>query len=196
MLFRSAILSSIAFGSQVDFAGIQLEGIERVSIEDIRAAADMGYKIKLLGVAQKTGRGLEQRMQPCLVPETSPLGQLDGGTNMVVLEGDAVGQIVLRGAGAGEGPTASAVLADICDIARGTRMPVFGQPAAGLQQAKAALSKTPAPYYLRLALVDKPGALAKIATVLGEAGVSINRMRQYEHDATSEIGRASCRERV
>ena len=124
-------------------------------------------------------------MQPCLVPETSPLGQLDGGTNMVVLEGDAVGQIVLRGAGAGEGPTASAVLADICDIARGTRMPVFGQPAAGLQQAKAALSKTPAPYYLRLALVDKPGALAKIATVLGEAGVSINRMRQYEHDATS-----------
>ena len=182
---KLAILSSIAFGSQVDFAGIQLEGIERVSIEDIRAAADMGYKIKLLGVAQKTGRGLEQRMQPCLVPETSPLGQLDGGTNMVVLEGDAVGQIVLRGAGAGEGPTASAVLADICDIARGTRMPVFGQPAAGLQQAKAALSKTPAPYYLRLALVDKPGALAKIATVLGEAGVSINRMRQYEHDATS-----------
>jgi homoserine dehydrogenase len=182
---KLAILSSIAFGSQVDFSGIQLEGIERVSIEDIRAAADMGYKIKLLGVAQKTGRGLEQRMQPCLVPETSPLGQLDGGTNMVVLEGDAVGQIVLRGAGAGEGPTASAVLADICDIARGTRMPVFGQPAAGLQQAKAALSKTPAPYYLRLALVDKPGALAKIATVLGEAGVSINRMRQYEHDATS-----------
>lgn len=182
---KLAILSSIAFGSQVGFAGIQLEGIERVSIEDIRAAADMGYKIKLLGVAQKTGRGLEQRMQPCLVPETSPLGQLDGGTNMVVLEGDAVGQIVLRGAGAGEGPTASAVLADICDIARGTRMPVFGQPAAGLQQAKAALSKTPAPYYLRLALVDKPGALAKIATVLGEAGVSINRMRQYEHDATS-----------
>ena len=182
---KLAILSSIAFGAQVDFDGIQLEGIERVSIEDIRAAGDMGYKIKLLGVAQKTGRGLEQRMQPCLVPETSPLGQLDGGTNMVVLEGDAVGQIVLRGAGAGEGPTASAVMADVCDIARGLRMPVFGQPAAGLAQPKSAQSKTPAPYYLRLALVDKPGALAKIATVLGEAGVSINRMRQYEHAAAS-----------
>ncbi|NNE52920.1 MAG: homoserine dehydrogenase [Sulfitobacter sp.] len=180
---KLAILSSIAFGSRVDFDGIQLEGIERVSIEDIRAAADMGYKIKLLGVTQKTGRGLEQRMQPCLVPETSPLGQLEGGTNMVVIEGDAVGQIVLRGAGAGEGPTASAVMADVCDIAKGVRGPVFGQAAASLQASTAAQSQTPAPYYLRMALVDKPGALAKIATVLGEAGVSIYRMRQYEHES-------------
>ena len=182
---KLAIISAIAFGTKVDFDGIALEGIERVSIEDIRAAADMGYKIKLLGVTQKTGRGLEQRMQPCLVPETSPLGQLDGGTNMVVIEGDAVGQIVLRGAGAGEGPTASAVMADICDIARGWTGPVFGQPAATLETPVAATSQLPAPYYLRMALVDKPGAMAKIATVLGDAGVSINRMRQYEHDDTS-----------
>jgi len=182
---KLAILSSIAFGTKVDFDGIQLEGIERVSIEDIRAAADMGYKIKLLGVTQKTGRGLVQRMQPCLVPQTSPLGQLDGGTNMVMLEGDAVGQIVLRGAGAGEGPTASAVMADVCDIARGVRGPVFGQPADTLATSVAAMTELPAPYYLRMNLVDKPGALAKIAAVLGEAGVSINRMRQYEHDAPS-----------
>ena len=182
---KLAIISSIAFGIRVDFDGIQLEGIERVSIEDIRAAADMGYKIKLLGVTQKTGRGLEQRMQPCLVPDTSPLGQLEGGTNMVVIEGDAVGQIVLRGAGAGEGPTASAVLADICDIARGIRGPVFGQIATTLEIPVSATSQRPAPYYLRMALVDKPGALAKIATVLGEAGVSIYRMRQYEHDEPS-----------
>jgi homoserine dehydrogenase len=182
---KLAILSSIAFGTQVDFDGIQLEGIERVSIEDINAAADMGYKIKLLGVAQMTGRGLEQRMQPCLVPDTSPLGQLDGGTNMVILEGDAVGQIVLRGAGAGEGPTASAVMADVCDIARGMRGPVFGQAASSLVTATAAQSQLPAPYYLRMNLVDKPGALAKIATVLGEAGVSIDRMRQYAHAETS-----------
>ena len=182
---KLAILSAIAFGTRVDFGGIQLEGIERVTIEDIRAAADMGYKIKLLGVAQKTGRGLVQRMQPCLVPQTSPLGQLDGGTNMVVLEGDAVGQIVLRGAGAGEGPTASAVMGDVCDIARGLRGPVFGQPAGSLANAQSATSQLPAPYYLRMELVDKPGALAKIAAVLGEAGVSIYRMRQYEHDAPS-----------
>jgi homoserine dehydrogenase len=182
---KLAILSALAFGAKVDFAGIQLEGIERVSIEDIRAAADMGYKIKLLGVTQKTGRGLEQRMQPCLVPQTSPLGQLDGGTNMVVLEGDAVGQIVMRGAGAGEGPTASAVMADVCDIARGVRGAVFGQPATTLVDIKSATSQLAAPYYLRMELVDKPGALAKIAAVLGEAGVSINRMRQYEHEAAT-----------
>ncbi len=178
---KLAIISAIAFGTRVDFDGIQLEGIERVSIEDIRAAADMGYKIKLLGVTQMTGRGLEQRMQPCLVPETSPLAQLNGGTNMIVIEGNAVEQIVLRGPGAGEGPTASAVMADVCDIARGARGTVFGQPAKTLVASQAALSKSPAPYYLRMALVDKPGALAKIATVLGEAGVSIDRMRQYEH---------------
>ncbi|MGB5865193.1 MAG: homoserine dehydrogenase [Sulfitobacter sp.] len=178
---KLAILSSLAFGTQVNFAGIELEGIERVSIEDITAAADMGYKIKLLGVAQMTGRGLEQRMQPCLVPETSPLGQLQGGTNMLVLEGDAVGQIVLRGAGAGAGPTASAVLSDICDIARGYRGTTFGQPAHTLKAATPALSQRPAAYYLRMALKDKPGALAKVAAVLGEAGVSIDRMRQYGH---------------
>ncbi|AXI45932.1 homoserine dehydrogenase [Sulfitobacter sp. SK012] len=178
---KLAILSALAFGVRVDFAGIELEGIDRVSIDDIRAAADMGYKIKLLGVAQMTGRGLEQRMQPCLVPDTSPLGQLSGGTNMIVLEGDAVGQIVLRGAGAGAGPTASAVMADICDIARGHRGPVFGQPATSLASPSPALSQRPAPYYLRMALLDKPGALAKVAAVLGEAGVSIDRMRQYAH---------------
>ncbi|MEH6646520.1 homoserine dehydrogenase [Sulfitobacter sp.] len=178
---KLAILSSLAFGTQVNFEGIELEGIERVSIEDIRAAADMGYKIKLLGVAQITGRGLEQRMQPCLVPDSSPLGQLQGGTNMIVLEGDAVGQIVLRGAGAGAGPTASAVLSDICDIARGYRGAVFGQPAKTLEAATPALSQRPAAYYLRMALKDKPGALAKVAAVLGEAGVSIDRMRQYGH---------------
>ncbi|WP_282060651.1 homoserine dehydrogenase [Roseobacter litoralis] len=182
---KLAILSSLAFGTKVDFAGITLEGIDRVSIDDIRAAADMGYKIKLLGVAQQTARGLEQRMQPCLVPATSPLGQLDGGTNMVVLEGDAVGQIVLRGPGAGEGPTASAVLSDICDLARGFSGPVFGLPATTLETSQPATAALPASYYLRMSLHDKPGALAKIATVLGEAGVSIDRMRQYGHDDTA-----------
>ncbi|WP_300058375.1 homoserine dehydrogenase [uncultured Roseobacter sp.] len=182
---KLAILSSLAFGTVIDFDGITLEGIDRVSIDDIHAAADMGYKIKLLGVAQKTGRGLEQRMQPCLVPDSSPLGQLDGGTNMVVLEGDAVGQIVLRGPGAGEGPTASAVMADVCDIARGLRGPVFGKPAAALTSVPRAHADLPAPYYLRMTLEDKPGALAKIASVLGDAGVSIDRMRQYGHEDTT-----------
>jgi homoserine dehydrogenase len=178
---KLTLLAAIAFGARVNFDAIALEGIGSITIEDIRRAGDMGYKIKLLGVAQRTGRGLEARMSPCLVPATSPLGQLEGGTNMVVIEGDSVGQIVLRGAGAGEGPTASAVMSDICDIARGIRIPTFGQPAKTLDHAPPATATSPSRYYLRLELADKPGALAKVATVLGEAGISIDRMRQYDH---------------
>ena len=178
---KLALLASIAYGTRVDFAAVRLEGIGRITIEDIRQAADMGFRIKLLGIARQTGRGLEQRMTPCLVPRSSPLGQLEGGTNMVVIEGDSAGQIVLRGAGAGEGPTASAVMSDVVDIARGTRLSTFGQPAARLVRATPAAASAPAPYYLRMLLADKPGALAKIATVLGEAGISIDRMRQYGH---------------
>ncbi len=181
---KLSLLSAIAFGTQVDFAGVELEGIGSVIIDDIQNADQMGYRIKLLGVAQMTGRGLEQRMSPCLVPQTSPLGQLVGGTNMVVLEGDAAGQIVLRGAGAGEGPTASAVMADVMDIARGLRLPTFGQPASTLRKVASARAAVPAPYYLRLSLLDKPGAMAKIAGALGEAGVSILRMRQHDHTGT------------
>lgn len=185
---KLALLASIAFGTRPDFDGIELEGIQRITIDDIRQASDMGYRIKLLGVAQRTGRGLEQRMQPCLVPASSPLGQLEGGTNMIVIEGNAVEQIVLRGPGAGEGPTASAVMGDVCDLARGFRLPTFGQPAATLMDAPSARAVLPAPYYLRMALLDKPGALAKITTILGNAGVSIDRMRQYGHsDSTAPV---------
>jgi len=178
---KLALLAAIAFGTRVAFDAVELQGIGAISIDDINRAADMGFRIKLLGVAQMTGRGLEQRMTPCLVPESHPLGQLQGGTNMVVLEGDAVGQIVLRGPGAGQGPTASAVLADVIDIARGIRTPTFGVPATALAVPTPARTATPAPWYLRMTLLDKPGALAKIATALGEAGISIDRMRQYGH---------------
>jgi len=182
---KLALLVSLAFGTRVDYNALQIEGIEKITIDDIEQAADMGYRIKLLGVAQKTGRGIDARMSPCLVPATSPLGQLEGPMNMIVFEGDSVGQVVLRGAGAGEGPTASAVLGDICDLARGHRQPIFGVPSKDLVQYEAAASSAPAPYYMRMELADKPGALAKIATVLGDAGVSIDRMRQYSHDSST-----------
>ncbi|MBK0327088.1 homoserine dehydrogenase [Rhodobacteraceae bacterium F11138] len=182
---KLALLSSIAFGTRPDFSGIEIEGIQRIAIEDIRQAADMGYRIKLLGVAQRTGRGLEQRMQPCLVPAGSPLGLLEGGTNMVVIEGDAVEQIVLRGPGAGQGPTASAVMGDVCDLARGLRVATFGQPAVNLQNAPSTRAVLPAPYYLRMTLLDKPGALAKITAILGDSGISIDRMRQYGHSESA-----------
>ncbi|MBW7055832.1 homoserine dehydrogenase [Paracoccus bogoriensis] len=184
---KLAILSSIAFGTRIDFGSVEIEGIERVSIDDIRRARDLGYRIKLLGVAQMTARGLEQRMSPCLVPADSPLGQLVGGTNMVVIEGDSVGQVVLRGAGAGEGPTASAVMSDVVEIARGVRLPVFGQPAETLVAAQPARTAVPAAYYIRLELQDKPGALAKVATVLGDAGISIDRMRQYGQHSPASV---------
>lgn len=183
---KLSLLAAIAFGTKVNFDAVELEGIGAVSIDDIRHADQMGYRIKLLGVAQMSGRGLEQRMTPCLVPKKSPLGQLQGGTNMVVLEGDSVGQIVLRGPGAGEGPTASAVMADVSDIARGLRLPTFGQPATTLADPVPARSATPAPYYIRMTLLDKPGALAKIATCLGEAGISIDQMRQINQKGEAD----------
>ena len=179
---KLSILSSIAFGTEINFNGVELDGIDKITINDIHQAADMGFRIKLLGVSQMTSSGLEQRMSPCLVPTGSPLGQLEGGTNMIVMEGDQVGQIVLRGAGAGEGPTASAVVSDIADIARGISLATFGQPAKTLKKASSSKSKTPAPYYLRMLLHDEPGALAKITKILSQFNVSIDRMRQYGHE--------------
>jgi homoserine dehydrogenase len=182
---KLALLIATAFGTRVDFDGIAIEGIERVSLADIEHAADMGYRIKLLGVARATDLGVEARMQPCLVPAASPLGTLEGVTNMVVIEGDFVGRIVLSGPGAGEGPTASAILGDVVDIARGLVIPAFGAPAASLAEPRGAAGGGEAAYYLRFALTDAPGTLAKVAAALGSNGISINRMRQYEH-ATEE----------
>jgi homoserine dehydrogenase len=178
---KLALLAAIGFGTRVDFPGVALEGIERVSLADIAQAADMGYRIKLLCVARMTPEGLEARTQPCLVPAASPLGALEGVTNMVVVEGDFVGQTIYRGPGAGAGPTASAIVADLIDVARGARAPAFGLPAASLAAAQRAADGSEAAYYLRFALTDAPGTLAQVAAALGAAGVSINRMRQYEH---------------
>lgn len=182
---KLVLLSSIAYGTQVDFDGAVLEGIGRITIEDINAAAEMGYRIKLLGVSQMTDAGLSQSMRPCLVPVASPLAQLEGGTNMVILEGDAVGQIVLRGAGAGEGPTASAVIGDIMDIARGIDIPVFGQPAAGLSAVQSINTSAENQFYIRLNLHDEAGAMARVSAALADAGVSIDRIRQDGHDDDS-----------
>lgn len=179
---KLALLATIAFGVPVDLEAMTVEGIERVSLADIEHAAELGYRIKLLGVAEVTGGAIEARMQPCLVPAGSPIGQLEGVTNMVVLEGDFVGRIVLSGPGAGEGPTASAIVGDIVDIARGLIIPPFGRASAELAPAGSAGAGAPAAYYLRFLLADAPGVLARVAAALGEAGISINRMRQGEHD--------------
>ncbi|GHA46020.1 homoserine dehydrogenase [Amylibacter ulvae] len=179
---KLVLLSSIAYGTQVDFASAQLQGIQRISIVDIKHAAEMGYRIKLLGVSQMTDAGLMQTMRPCLVPALSPLGLLEGGTNMVIVEGDSVGQVVLRGAGAGEGPTASAVFGDVMDIARGINIPVFGIPALQLAKSTPADSSGESAYYMRLNLKDQPGAMASASSALADAGISIDKMTQHSSD--------------
>ncbi len=178
---KLALLAATAFGSRVDFGGVVTEGIDKITLTDIRDAASMGYAIKLLGVARMHDDGMECRMQPCLVPQASAVGQLEGVTNMVVIEGDFVGRTVYAGPGAGEGPTASAILGDVMDIARGLIIPAFGIPATALASTPRSNGGASAPYYLRLTLVDKPGTMAEIATILGRHAVSIDRMRQYDH---------------
>ena len=177
---KLAILASMAFGTRIDFAGVVCEGIERVTLEDIRTARDMGFSIKLLGLAKMHAEGLEQRVRPCMVAESSVIGALPGVVNAVVAEGDFVGQISLTGPGAGEGATASAVMGDVLDAARGSATPLFGRPAATLKPApRLAHGDEHAPYYLRFMLADRPGALALLADALGQEDVSIHRMRQY-----------------
>lgn len=180
---KLAIMTAIAFGQQVDFGSVEIEGIDRVAAEDIMAAAEMGYRLRLLGIAERDETGVRQSVRPCLVPIDAPLAKITGVTNAVMMEGDAIGSTILTGPGAGGGPTASAVLADIIDVARGNFPPTFGIAAdmlAAPSPAAAAMDR--GPFYLRLMLQDRPGALAKVATALGQDEVSIQRMRQHDHD--------------
>ena len=180
---KLSLLASLAFGGQVDFDGVSVEGVERIAPTDIRFAEELGYRVKLVGVAEMREGRLAQRVAPVLMPAKSAIGLLDGVTNAVVCEGDFIGQTVFEGPGAGEGPTASAVVADILDIARAAGAPArppLGSPIAGrprLPRQEAA--EIAGAYYLRLSLEDRPGALAEVATVLGETGVSIDQMRQH-----------------
>ncbi|MEL6479246.1 MAG: homoserine dehydrogenase, partial [Pseudomonadota bacterium] len=181
---KLAILAAIAFGTELDFEGVVTEGIERITLTDIEMARDMGFAIKQLGLARLHEGGLEQRVRPCMVPASTAVGALPGVTNCMVAEGDFVGQTAYFGPGAGEGPTASAVVADILDIAAGHCRPVFGRPVGSLRPAaRLAHGDEMAAYYLRFMLEDRPGALAQITSALGEAGVSIHRMRQYGQGA-------------
>lgn len=175
---KLTLLSSIAYGTKVDFKGVILQGIERISITDITHAAEIGYRIKLLGVSEMTKNGLTQTMRPCLIPMSSPLGQLEGGKNMVIIEGDSIEQIIMSGPGAGQGPTASAVFGDIMDIARGIHLPVFGIPARYLKDPQRADISSKSPYYIRLNLKDEPGIMAKTSALLAKTGISIDQMRQ------------------
>jgi homoserine dehydrogenase len=176
---KLALLAAVAFGTEVDIPSVSVEGIRHVSALDIEFAADLGYRIKLLGIARPGPSGLEQRVHACMVPVTTPIAQVDGVFNAVVVEGDFVGRIMLEGRGAGAEATASAVVADLVDIALGRVGTSFAVPASQWTHA------TPAPmarhrgaYYVRLMVVDRPGVIADIAAALRDEHVSMEQMIQ------------------
>ena len=177
---KLAILTSLAFGTEVNVDAIAIEGIEAITLEDIRNASELGYKIKLLGVAVAHDKGIEQRVNPTLVRKGSPVADTDGVFNAVVVKGDFVGDLMLEGRGAGGHPTASAVIGDIVDIATGNRRPAFGVPAALLKPYVTAPEKAhEGGYYVALQLHDRPGAVAAIARILADEQISIESIVQH-----------------
>lgn len=176
---KLAILTSLAFGTEVDFDKVHIEGIRHVSAVDIQFAEELGYRIKLLGIARQTDHGVEQRVHPCMVPVGTPIATVDDVFNAVVAEGDAVGRSVYEGRGAGAGPTASAVLADVLDVAANRRSPTFGVPATQLTKLSAwSMDQYVGAYYIRLMVKDVPGVFADIASALREAEVSMEAILQ------------------
>lgn len=176
---KIAILTSVAYGCPVDFDSIHIEGIRQVSAEDIAYADELGYRIKLLAIANRTDHGIEQRVHPCMVAESTPIAHVDDVYNAVVVEGDFVGRTVFEGRGAGAGPTASAVVADVVDIARGIYLPTFSVPAASLKTARvAAMDQHVGSYYIRLLVLDQPGVMADVTAILRDENISIESMLQ------------------
>ena len=161
------------------FDAVHVEGIRRVSALDIGFAKELGYRIKLLGIARASEAGIEARVHPCMVPEDAPIARVDGVFNAVVAEGDFVGRVMLEGRGAGAGPTASAVVADLVDIARGRTTPVWGASPEALSDAPSVpMTAHVGCYYLRLMVVDRPGVIADVTAVLRDQGVSLESMLQ------------------
>src|SRR5262249_20323840 len=176
---KLAILASVGFGRPVDLDGVYAEGIRHVSRLDIDFAEELGYRIKLLGIARLTDEGLEQRVHPCMVPRATPIAAVEGGYNAVAAEGDFVGRGVMEGRGAGASPTASAVVADLVDIAAGRRVPPFGVPTAHLHPIPGVpIERHQGAYYIRLMVVDQPGVIADVAAALRDEQVSMEAMIQ------------------
>lgn len=176
---KLAVLTSLTFNTQVDFKAVHVEGIRHVSAVDIAFAKEFGYRIKLLAIARRTPRGIEQRVHPCMVPADTPIAHVDGVFNAVAAEGDYVGRMMFEGRGAGSNPTASAVVADLADLAAGRRLHAFGVPAVKLQPLKAAsMADYIGRYYIRLIVRDQPGVLADVSAVLRDEKISIESLVQ------------------
>lgn len=190
---KLAILTTLAFGTQIAADEIYLEGISNISIEDIQAAADLGYRIKLLGVALRTDTGIEQRVHPTMVPHDSVIAQVDGVTNAVAIESDILGELLMVGPGAGGNATASAVLGDIADIAKSRpgaqRVPVLGNPAASLAPyTRAQMQSHEGGYFIRLTVLDRAGVFADVATRMADNGISLESIVQRAKGSEAHSG--------
>ncbi len=176
---KLALLTAIAFGTEIDVESIYVEGISSITPADIEAANELGYRIRLLGVASRTDSGIEQRVHPTMVPKSSAIARVEGVTNAVAVDADFVGSLVLAGPGAGGDATASSVVSDIADIARGDRMGTFGRPASALEPyRRAGMRLHEGGYYIRLSVFDRPGAFAAIAGRMAASGISLESIVQ------------------
>lgn len=189
---KLTILASIAFGTPLDFDNVHVEGITGVTIEDIHYADELGFRIKHLGIARKTEKGIEMRVHPAMIPHSCLIAKVDGVMNAVLVQSDAVGQSLYCGAGAGAAPTGSAVVADIIDVARNIdgdnscRVPPLSFGAEALQmQPVVAMGDIEAAYYLRMKVVNVPGVLAAITKIFGDADISIETIVQKGHETES-----------
>lgn len=180
---KLAILSALSFGTKIDFDGIHVEGIRSIAPIDMEFAEELGFGIKLLGIASIDGDVVEQRVHPCMVPVDAPINLVEGSFNAVVCEGDFVGSVLHEGRGAGGGPTASAVIADIIDIARGHRVPLFGIPTSALSSRPTrTMDLHQGAYYVRFNVVDKSGVFAELASALRDNDVSMESVLQRSRD--------------
>jgi homoserine dehydrogenase len=191
---KLSILASLAFGTRVDPGAVYVEGISSITLADLDAAAELGYRVKLLGVAMRTEAGIEQRVHPTMVPKESAIAQVVGVTNAVTVDADGLSPITLVGPGAGGMATASAVVSDLADIARGVRIPPFGRPAARMTAIrKAPMQHHEGGYYIRLLARDRPGSAATIARRLAQRQISLESIVQ-RHDirpgSTQQPGRS------
>ncbi len=184
---KLTILGSLAFGIPLQFEKTFTEGISRIQAQDVAYAAELGYRIKHLGIARRSGHGIELRVHPTLIPHRRLIANVDGVMNAVLVKGDAVGPTLYYGAGAGALPTASAVVADVLDVARvltsdpGNRVPHLAfQPDEIADIPVLPMAEVETAYYLRIAALDQPGVMAEIAGILGSEGISIEAIKQKE----------------
>ena len=185
---KLSILAALCFGTRLDFDTVTAEGIRGLIAADIREAAALGHRVRLIGMAERDESGLYQHVQPCLVPADHPLAYVPGALNAVVAEGNFVGRLFFEGAGAGAGPTASAIVADIIDIARDEYGPAFAMPVDALDAAPAAdAGARVGKHYVRLIVEDRIGVLAEIATAMRDADVSIESFIQRGDDAEGGV---------